>query len=64
MKNLYFFGFVTSLKVPKVEIFNLMDSRDFYTIKPLWVGDFVTVIKIRNCFVLVMISKCFPRKFE
>jgi hypothetical protein len=24
------------LKVPKCKIFDLMDSRDFYTIKPLW----------------------------
>ncbi len=39
---------MTSLNVPKVEIFDLMDSRDFYIIKPLRVGDFVTVIKIRN----------------
>jgi hypothetical protein len=38
------------LKVPKCEIFDLMDSRDFYTIKPLWVGDFGTVIKKSKFF--------------
>jgi hypothetical protein len=31
------------LKVPKCEIFNLMDSRDFYTKKPLWVGEILTL---------------------
>jgi hypothetical protein len=38
-------------------IFDLMDSHDFYTIKPPRVGDFGAVIK--NCFILVMISKIF-----
>jgi hypothetical protein len=33
------------LKVPKCDIFKLIDSRDFYTMKPLWVGDFGIVIK-------------------
>jgi hypothetical protein len=33
------------LKVPKCEIFNLMDSRDFYSIKPQRAGDFGTVMK-------------------
>jgi hypothetical protein len=45
--------------VPKCEIFNLSDSRYLYTIKPSRAADFGTVIKIRNCFVLVMISKFF-----
>jgi hypothetical protein len=27
-----------------------MDSRDFYTIKPPWVGDFGTVIKYAKLF--------------
>jgi hypothetical protein len=38
------------LKVPKCEIFDLIDSRDFYTIKPPWVGDFGTVIKNSKLF--------------
>jgi hypothetical protein len=54
---------IPTLKVPKCEICDLMDSRDFYTIKPPWVGDFEAIIKIQNCFVFVMISKFFPRKF-
>jgi hypothetical protein len=29
--------------VPKCEIFDLLDSRDFYTIKPPWEGDFGNV---------------------
>ncbi len=36
--------------MPKCEIFNLMDSRYFYTIKPPWVGDFRTVIKDSKLF--------------
>jgi hypothetical protein len=36
--------------VPKCEIFDLMDSRDFYTIKPPWVGDFGTVIQNLKLF--------------
>jgi hypothetical protein len=28
------------LEVPKCEMFDHMDFRDFYTIKPPWVGDF------------------------
>jgi hypothetical protein len=31
--------------VAKCEIFDLMDSRDLYTIKPPCVGDFGTIIK-------------------
>jgi hypothetical protein len=27
-------------KVPKCEIFDLLDISDFYTLKLLWVGDF------------------------
>jgi hypothetical protein len=30
------------VKVPKCEIFNLLDSRNMYTIKPSWVADFGT----------------------
>jgi hypothetical protein len=37
--------YIACLKVPKSEIFDLMDSRDFYTIKPPWVCDFGTVNK-------------------
>ncbi len=33
------------LKVPKCEIFDLIDSRDFYTIKPPRVDNFGIVIK-------------------
>ncbi len=36
--------------MPKSEIFDLMDSRDFYTIKPLLVVDFGTVIKKSKLF--------------
>ncbi len=36
------------LKVPKCEIFDRSDFPDFYTIKPLRVGDFG--IKIKNIF--------------
>jgi hypothetical protein len=28
------------LKVPKCEIFDRSDFHDFYSIKPVWVGDF------------------------
>jgi hypothetical protein len=28
------------LKVPKCEIFDRSDFQDFYTIKPMWIGDF------------------------
>ncbi len=38
--------------MPKCEIFNLLDSQDFYTIKPLWVGDFGTGIKNSKAFGL------------
>jgi hypothetical protein len=34
------------LKVPKCEIFDLLYFRDFYTIKPFWVGDFGAEIYI------------------
>ncbi len=50
------------LKVPKCEILYLLDTWDFYTIKPPWVGD-VGTIKKKNIFVLGMISKVVPRKF-
>jgi hypothetical protein len=50
-KNLVFFSFseyfispLTSLKVPKCEIFNRSDFPDFYTIKSSWVGDLVVKI--------------------
>jgi hypothetical protein len=38
------------LKVPKCEIFDLMDSPDFSTKKPLWVGDFGTIMKNSKLF--------------
>jgi hypothetical protein len=41
---------VKCLKVPKCEIFDFKDSRDFCTIKPPWVGDFGTVIKNSKLF--------------
>jgi hypothetical protein len=41
----------------KCEISDLMDSCDFYTIKPPWIGDFETVIKNSKLFRFVMISK-------
>jgi hypothetical protein len=37
--------------VPKCEIFDLLDSHDFYTTQPIWVGDFVTVIKNSKAFL-------------
>ncbi len=44
--------------LPKCEIFYLLNSRDFYTIKPpLGIGDFGTVIKNSKLFFLIMISK-------
>jgi hypothetical protein len=36
--------------VPKCEIFDLLDSNDFYTIKSPWVDDFGTVIKNSKLF--------------
>ncbi len=50
--------------MPKCEIFNLLDSRDFYTIKPPWVGDFGTVIKNSKLFRYGHDFKVFPRNFE
>jgi hypothetical protein len=35
----------TALKVPKCENFHRTDSFYFFTIKPLWVGDFRAKIK-------------------
>ncbi len=35
-----------TLKVPKWEIFDRSDFHDFYTIKPLWVGDFGVQYKL------------------
>jgi hypothetical protein len=32
--------YAMSLKVPKCEIFDRSDFRNFYTIQPFWVGDF------------------------
>ena len=37
---------IFSLKVPKCENFHRTDFFNFYTIKPLWVGDFR--VKIKN----------------
>ncbi len=31
---------IIALKVPKWEIFDRSDFHDFYSIKPIWVGDF------------------------
>jgi hypothetical protein len=39
-------GFSTRLKVSNCEIFDLLDSRDFYSTKPLWVDDLGIKIKI------------------
>ncbi len=39
-----------NLKVPKCESLDMLDSHDFYTIKPLWVDDFQTVIKNLKAF--------------
>ncbi len=39
------------IKVPKCENSDLMDSHDFYTIKPLSVGDFGTVKKKFKSFL-------------
>ncbi len=37
----YVFKFILFLsKVPKCEIFDRSDFQDFYTIKPMWIGDF------------------------
>jgi hypothetical protein len=36
---------VNYLKVPKCENFHRTDFFDFYTMKPLWVGDFRAKIK-------------------
>ncbi len=44
-----------SLKVPKCEIFDRSDFRDFYTIKSLWEGDFV--IKILHGTKIIIIEK-------
>ncbi len=38
------------LKVPKREIFDRSDFTDFYTIKPLRVGDFGVKIKFLKIF--------------
>jgi hypothetical protein len=35
-----------SLKVPKCENFHCTDFFYFFTIKPLWVGDFIAKMKI------------------
>ena len=40
---------VSNLKVPKREIFDHLDFPDFYTIKPLRVGDFG--VKIKKNFI-------------
>jgi hypothetical protein len=50
--------------VPKCEIFDLLDSSDFYTIKLQWVGDFGTVIKNSKLFRFGHDFKVFPRNFE
>jgi hypothetical protein len=40
----YFISPLTSLKVPKCEIFHRSDFPDFYTIKSSWVGDLMVKI--------------------
>ncbi len=52
------------LKVPKCEIFDLMDSRDFSIIKPPGAGDFGTIRKNSNSFFFFMISKFFHENDE
>jgi len=52
-----YFCKLLELKVPKCEIFNLLDFHDFYTLKPLWLGDFRAVIKNSKAFCLFMVSK-------
>ncbi len=43
--------------VSKCEIFYLLDSDDFYTIKPLREVDFVSVMKIPKNIILIRISQ-------
>ncbi len=50
LKKWVLFVYIHTLKVPKCEIFDLMDSRDFYSIKPLWACDFGNVIKNSKLF--------------
>jgi len=53
------------LKVPKCEIFDLMDSRDFSTIKPQWIGDSRTIIKNSKLFrFLHDFQVCFRENYE
>ena len=42
--------------------FDLMDSRDFSTIKPPWAGDFGTIMKNLNCFVFLHDFEVFIRE--
>jgi hypothetical protein len=52
------------LKVPKCEIFDLMDdSREFYTIKPSWVCDFGTVIKKNRDDVMGSVTDFSPKYY-
>jgi hypothetical protein len=51
------------LKLPKCEIFDLMDSHDFSIIKSPWVGDFETVIKNSKLFRFRHDFEFFPQKF-
>ncbi len=51
-------------KVPKCEIFNLMDSRYFFTIKPPWVGVFGTVIRNLKLFRFRHDFEVYSRNFE
>ncbi len=46
------------LKIPKCEIFHPFDSCRFYTIMPLWIGNFGTEIKNSKFFCLVKILFC------
>ncbi len=50
--------------MPKCEILDLLDSREFFTKKPSLLKDFGTVIKYSKFFNLVIISKFLHENFE
>ncbi len=50
--------------MPKRKIFDLMDSCDFYNIKPLWVGDFGTVVENSKLFHFGHAFEVFSENFE
>jgi hypothetical protein len=49
-------------KGKKCEVFHLFDSRPFYTIKPIWIGDSGTEIRI-SIFCFGIDLQVFLRKF-